>query len=236
MYFRNRADAGRQLAAKLDRYKDQNISVIALSEGAVIVGAQVAMRLHGNLLLLMTENIYLPGEPDAIASLSSSGTFTYNNMFSTGQLEELTSEYHQYIEEKRREKMHELNTLVGRDGEIKPEFLRHHTVILVSDGLPSGFSLDVAAAFLKMIAIKRLIIASPNASVTAVDKMHLVGDEICCLNVIPNYMDVNHYYDDNTVPPVEDLFKMMKNISLNWEKEDSEDVAQKEVVFKISRD
>jgi predicted phosphoribosyltransferase len=216
MYFRNRADAGRQLAAKLERYKNQNISVVALSEGAVIVGAQIAMQLHANLVLLMTADIILPGESDAIASLTSSGTFTYNNMFSTGQLEELTGEYHQYIEDKRFEEMHELHVLLGHDGEIQPEYLRHHTVILVADGLPSGYSLDVAAEFLKHISIKRLIIASPLASVSAVDKMHLVGDEIACLSVIGNYVDTNHYYDDNTIPPVQDLFRMMKNISLNW--------------------
>ncbi|MDZ7744378.1 MAG: phosphoribosyltransferase family protein [Candidatus Saccharibacteria bacterium] len=220
MYFRSRADAGRQLAVKLEQYKNQNISVVALSEGAVIVAAQIAMKLHGNLMLLLTENIYLPGEKDAIASMSSTGTFSYNNMFTAGQLEELTADYHQYIDQKRREKMHELNVLIGHEGEIHPEYLRHHTVILVSDGLPSGASLDVAEAFLKTIAIKKLIIATPNASVPAVDKMHLIGDEICCLNVVANYLDINHYYDDNTVPKTHDLFKMMQNISLHWSKEE----------------
>ena len=216
MYFRNRADAGRKLAAKLERFKGQNISVVAMSEGAVIVGAQIAMRLHGSLMLLLTENIYLPGETDAIASMASTGTFSYNNMFTAGQLEEMTSEYHQYIEGKRIEKMHEMNVLISHEGEIRPEFLRHHTVILVSDGLPSGFSLDVAAAFLNTIAIKKLVVASPIASVPAVDRMHLVGDEICCLSVIDNYISTDHYYDDNTVAPVKDLFHMMEKISLNW--------------------
>lgn len=219
MYFRNRADAGRKLAAKLEPYASQNVAVVALSEGSVIVGAQIAMQLHANLMLMLTDSIYLPGEPDAIAMLSSTGTFAYNNMFSTGQLEELATEFRGTIDQQRMEKMHHLHKLVGRDGEIRKDYLRHHVVILVSDGLPSGFSLDVAAEFLKSVAIKRLIIATPIASVPAVDRMHLVGDEICCLSVLPNYMGTNHYYEDNTIPSIEDLFKIVKNISLNWHHE-----------------
>lgn len=218
MYFRNRADAGRRLAYKLHKYKadSSNVVVLALSEGAVLVGAQIAMELHGNLLLLLTESVFLPGENDALASLSSAGTFTYNNMFTPGQLEAMKGDYHNYIEGQRIEKVHRLNALIGEDGEIKPEYLRHHTVILVSDGLPHGFSLDVAYDFLKRIAIKRLVIATPLASVPAVDRMHLMGDDIACLSVVKNYMHTDHYYDDNTVPPVTDLFKVIRNISVNW--------------------
>lgn len=216
MYFKSRADAGRMLAKELTGYAKQNVAVIALSEGAVIVGAQIAMEIHANLMLMLTENIYLPGETDAIAALSSTGNFAYNNMFSTGQMEELAAEFHGFIDQQRMEKMHELNILVGKDGEIHKEYLRHHIVILVSDGLANGFSLEVAGDYLKTVALKKLVIATPFASVPAVDRMHLVADEIRCLNVVPNFMGVNHYYDDNTIPPVEDLFKVTRSIMLNW--------------------
>ena len=97
-----------------------------------------------------------------------------------------------------------------------PEKLRHHTVILVSDGLASGFSLQVAYDFLKRIAYKKLIIATPFATVKAVDVMHLLGDQIECLSVIDNFFTVNHYYEDNTIPPTEDLFRVIKSAPLNW--------------------
>lgn len=223
VYFRNRADSGRQIAYKLEGYKNRNISVVALSRGAVIVGAQIAMHLHGNLMLLLTENITLPGEIESIASVSSTGDFTYNNMFSPGQLEELTAEFRQYIEGQRIEKVHRLNILMGKDGEVHPEFLRHHVVILVSDGLSSGYSLDIATEFLKTIALQRLIIAAPIASVLAVDRMHLAGDEICCLSVVDNYINTDHYYDDNTIPPIKDLFRMMRRIAVSWEQVNNPD-------------
>lgn len=216
MYFKNRAQAGRKLAKLLEPYKGQDTVVIALNEGAVIVGAQVAMRIHANLVLMLSENIYLPGEPDAIAALGSTGSFAYSDMFSTGQIEELAAEFHSFIDQQRIEKMHHLNIMVGKDGEVHKEYLRHHIVILVSDGLPNGFSLNVAADFVKTVAIKKLIVATPLASEAAVDRMHQVGDEVQCLSIVPNYIGTDHYYDDNTVPTAEDLFKVVKNISIHW--------------------
>lgn len=218
MYFRNRAEAGRKLVKQLAEYEGQQIVVVALSPGAVIIGAQVAMKLHANLALLLTENIFLPGETDPIAALSAGGTFTYNNMFSPGQVEEYITEYHHYIEEKRIEKMHQLNRMVGKDGEIDKHMLRNHIVVVVSDGLSSGFSLDIAASYLKTVAIKKLVIATPLASIPAVDRMHLFADEIVCLSVVVNYLNTNHYYDDNTIPSMEHLFDLIRNITLNWER------------------
>lgn len=217
MYFKNRAQAGRMLAQKLLKYQNENVAVVCLSEGAIIVGAQVAMQLHGSLSVLLTENIFLPGEPDAIAAITSSGTFTKNNMFSPGQLEEMMDDYRGYIEEQRVQKFHKMNMLVSHEGEIKKEYLRRHVVILVSDGLSSGFSLDVAYDFLKTVAIKKLVIATPVASVKAVDRMHLIGDEIHCLDVKPNFVHTNHYYDDNTIPPPASMAHLMKRIALNWQ-------------------
>lgn len=219
MYYKSRADAGKILSDKLKHHEKENIAVVALSEGAVIVGAQIARELHGNLSLLLTEEINLPGEPDAIGSITSSDTFTFNNKFSAGELEAFNAEYHSYIDEKRREGFHHLNVLLGNDGEIPRERLRHHTVILVSDGLVNGLSLDVAYDYLKRIAMKRLIIATPFATVRAIDRMHIIGDEICCLDVIDNFISINHYYDDNTVPKTADLFRVIKNISLSWSKD-----------------
>lgn len=218
MYFKNRAEAGRQIAERLEKYKAKNIVVIALDEGSSIVAAQVAMKLHANLLLYLVKNIYLPGENQAIAGLSSTGTFSTNDFFSAGELEELTTEYHNYIDQKKMEVNHELHMLLGSGGEINKNLLRHRTVIVVSDGLHSGFSVQLCADFLKTVSIKSIVMATPLASVQAVDKMHLLADEICCLNVVANFMKTDHYFDDNTIPDVAGILKIMRNITLNWER------------------
>lgn len=216
MYFKNRAEAGRKLASKLKKYNQKQCAVVALGNGAVVVGAQIAMGLHAGLFMLTSDDIMLPGEHNPVAAMTTT-TFTYNPDFSSGQIDEFVGDYHGYIEAQRIEKFHKLNRITSGGGIIDPALLKRKVVILVSDALRSGIALKVAADFLKPIIIERLVIATPLASVDAVDKMHLLGDEICCLSVVDNLMEPNHYYDDNTMPGYEGSLKIIRNISMNWD-------------------
>lgn len=222
MYFRNRAEAGRMLAGGLLEYRVKNCAIIALSPGAVLVGAQIAMRLHADLMLLLTGDITIPGENTALAGVTSNNTFTYNSKFSSGELDEMRSEYLGVIEAQRLERLHNLHVMLSDGGEIKRELLNRRVIILVSDGLSSGFSLDIANEFLKPVKLQKLIIATPIASVPAVDRMHLVGDEVHCLSTIENYMDTNHYYDENAIPDMPSILKIMRNTPVNWQLDQSE--------------
>lgn len=203
------------MAKKLKNYANQPTAVIALNQGSVIVGAQIAMALHANLLVLLSDSIMLPGEPKPFATLTAN-TYTYNDFYDESEREEIESEYHGVIEDEKRKKLYSLHRLTDNGGEIDRKYLRHHVVILVSDGLQDGQSLEVAADFLKPIKIKKLVIATPLATINAVDKMHLIGDEIHCLGVVDNMMETNHYYDDNNLPKNPDIQKILRNISLNW--------------------
>lgn len=217
MYFKNRAEVGRKLADELVEYRVKNCAVVALSPGAVLIGAQIAMKLHADLMMLLTENITLPGESTPLAGLTSNNTFTYNNKFSTGEIEEMRADYLSYIEAQRLEKLHRLHALLSAGGEIRRELLRRRVVILVSDGLHNAFSLDIAAEYLKPIKMQRLIVVTPLASVAAVDRMHLVADEVHCMSVVENLMDIDHYYTDNTIPGTENLIKIIRNTPINWQ-------------------
>lgn len=218
MYFKSRADAGRQLAKQLTAYAKQNTAVVALNEGGVIVGAQIAIAIHANLMLLASTEIDLPRENKSIGGMTTAGTLIYNPAWGEGDREEMVTEYRNYIEQQRMEKFHELNTLVGKGGTIRRDFLVRRVIILVADGLPDGFLLDMAADFLKPVNIKRLVLAIPIANVQAVDRMHLLGDELHVLAVPENFMRTDHYYEDNDLPDQKGLFKIMQSISLQWRK------------------
>ncbi len=97
MYFKDRAEAGRKLAKNLQHYSNKQCVVIALNSGAMVVGAQIAMRLHTNLFMLLSENIMLPGEPNPIAAMTTE-TFTYNPDLTAGQIDEYVGEYQGLIE------------------------------------------------------------------------------------------------------------------------------------------
>jgi putative phosphoribosyl transferase len=217
MYFENREEAGQKLAADLvGKYRYENCAVVALSDGAVIVGEQIAAALHCILTMLLVENIDIPGEGASFGGVSQNGGFTYNGMFSAGEIEEYASEFHGYLEEQKREAFQKINRLLGDGGLIDSEMLRDHTVILVADGLDNGAALDVAVDFLKPIRIARLVIAAPVASVGAVDKLHMLADELHVLDVKDNYLGTDHYFNQNTIPSHEDTVAKINKIVLNW--------------------
>ncbi len=217
MYFTSRMQAGRMLANQLaPKYRYENCAVVCLDDGGVTVGSQIAMRLHCVMTMMMTSEIKLPRESIAVGGITSGGEFSYNTAFSAGEIDEMASEYRGLIDQEKREKMHDMNRLLGTGGMIRTSLIKGHNVILVSDGLESGFVLDLAAEFLKPIAIERLIVATPIASVPAVDRMHVLADEIYCLDVISEYMDTAHYYDKQDVPSHDAVIKTIEQIVLQW--------------------
>lgn len=217
MYFESRADAGAKLAERLlERYRYENCAVVALSDGAVLVGEQIAAALHCVLTLLLVEDIQVPGESVSFGGVSETGGFTYNGMFSAGEIEEYTSEFHGYLDEQKREAFQRINRLLGDGGLIDKSMLLDRTVILVADGLDTGASIDVALDFLKPIRTLRNVVATPVASIPAVDKLHTSADEIHILDVKENFMGINHYYTDNTVPSHQETIAKINQIVLNW--------------------
>jgi len=217
MYFESRAESGQKLAAELvEKYRFENCAVVALTDGAVLVGEQIASGLHCVLMMLLTEEIPIPGEGLNFGAVSQDGSFTYNGMFSTGEIEEYASEYHGYLDEQKREAFQKMNRLLGDGGIIDNNLLRDHVVILVSDGVSNGAAIDVAIDFMKPIRVKKLVVATPTASVQAVDRLHILADELHILDVKENFMDTNHYYNVNDIPSHEETIAKINQIVLNW--------------------
>lgn len=217
MYFASRSYAGSQLASILEeRYRYENCAVMAMSDGSVLVGEQIAARLHCPLTLLLSEEIDIPGEGLSFGAVSQEGDFTYNAAFSPGEIHEFTSEFHGYLSDKKREAFQRINRLLGDGGTIRRQLLRNRVVILASDGLDGGASLDVAIEFLKPIQINRLVVAAPVAAISAVDKLHVQADELHILDVKENYISTNHYYEDNTIPSHEETIEHINQIVMRW--------------------
>ena len=119
MYFESRSQAGAILADQvLEKYRYENCAVVAIGEGGVLIGEQIAVKLHCVLMMLLSEGIEIPGESLSIGAMSQSGQFTYNSQFSDGEINEYTSEFHGYLEEKKREAHQKMNRLLGDGGII----------------------------------------------------------------------------------------------------------------------
>ena len=216
MYFHSRLQAGSMLAEQLIKYRYEDCAVIALSPGSILVGEQIAASLHCILMMLLVKNISIPGENVSLGGIAQDGSFTYNGMLSVGEVEDYNEEFHGFIDEEKREALFDMNRLIGDGGIINQKYLINRNVILVSDGFKTGMSFDVALDYLKPIKTKKIIVATPFASVSAVDKLHVGADELYILDVKENYMETDHYYDDNNIPTTEQAIAIINRIILNW--------------------
>lgn len=218
MYFQSRAEAGYRLALELMQYRYEDCVVLCLSDGAVLVGQQIAASLHAILTMMLVEEISIPGEGTVFGTVNQSGRFTYNGMFSVGEIEEYFSEFHGYLEDQKRSVTSRINRLLASGGIADEQMLRGHNVIVVADGLPNGASLDAVADYMKPIRIKRLVVVTPIASVDAVDRMHILGDELHVIGVTENFMGINHYYDNNDIPDHDQIVAILNEAILTWRK------------------
>lgn len=212
MYYRSRAEAGEKLAERLLKYKDEKCSVLALNDGGVIIGSRIAAALSCPIMLLSVEELTVPGEFDPLATINQEGGLAYNSKYAEPIIDEMETEYHHYLEEEKIEKMYAMSVDMSRNGLIRKDLLWNRCVVLVSDGINGAYALDAAAFFLKPVRTNKLIIATPLADIYAVDRMHLMADDIAVLDVVANFMDINHYYDNNAMPDHGTILKTVKNI------------------------
>ncbi len=217
-YFPDRATAGLELAKQLNKYRYENVAVLALSPGSVLVAEQIAVQLHAVLMLLLIEDVSVSAsDPTVVGTLDPRGEFMYNNMFSAGQLEELNMEYHSSIEANKLERFQHMHRVLGEHGIIDDKLLYGRTVIVVSSGLKTGLSAEAAANYLRPIHTQKIVAAVPVASIDAVDRLHIITDEIHCLSVVEQYLDTDHYYDKNDVPSTEEVITKIDSIIKNWQ-------------------
>lgn len=216
MYFKDRAAAGSELAKQLTQYRYENTIVIGLSDGGVAVAEPIATQLHCLMTLLLLEDIKIPGEPEPFGSVNQNGKFSQNSFYSAGEIEGMYSEFHGIFEQQQRENLSHMNALLGDGGILSPQMIKDRVVILVADGLLNGASLDAAMEFLKPIRTKKIIIVAALATRIATDKMHLLADEIYTLAINDDMLEVDHYFEDNSLPTREQTIAKINQAILNW--------------------
>src|SRR5947207_831873 len=142
MLFRNRADAGRILAAKLRRYADRpEVLVLALPRGGVPVAFEVARHLHAPLDVFSVRKLGLPGHEElALGAIASGGARVLNDdVVDTLQIpqdviDSIAAEEMEELE--RREQAYRASR--------PPPDVRDRIVILVDDGLATGSTMRAA--------------------------------------------------------------------------------------------
>lgn len=184
MIFENRQDAGQQLARTLVRYRDNDdVTVLALPRGGVVVGAEVARELHTPLGLVLVRKIGHPAAPEyAIGAVAENEPPVYNK----NEIAGISSEWLKSAEESAREVIERRRDLYYSDDFVPPA-IKNRIVILVDDGMATGLTMDAAARYVTSRGAHRIVVAVPVASPESIDLLEEVADEVIVLDSPENF-------------------------------------------------
>jgi putative phosphoribosyl transferase len=217
MYFHDRAEAGDLLANQLIDYRTEDTIVLALSPGGVLVGEQIARRLHTNLLLLVTERISAPGDQSLVlGTIDQAGLYTANNLIAAGQMEEYMEDMRGWVEEEKMRKLYDMATAVDGGGQVEPSQLRDKVVILATDGVKNGISFDAAKHFLTKIHVEKTIGAIPVGPGEVIERLSQLIDEVHYLSIPNDFFSVSHYYTDEAPITPERVRDALDNVVTRW--------------------
>ncbi len=182
--FRDRAEAGAMLAARLRGYRGVDALVLAIPAGGVPVAAKIAAALDLPMELIVARKVRVPFNSEVgFGAMDPEGGVLFNEelLAKLGLAPEVVR---QQVDEARN--VLEERNRVFREGRPFPS-LENKTVILVDDGLATGYTLRAAARYVLKKKPLKTVAAVPTGSQSSVEEMLSDVDELVCLNVRSRY-------------------------------------------------
>ena len=190
--FRDRHDAGRDLARHLARYANvPDVVVLGLPRGGVPVAYEVAAALHVPLDVFVVRKLGFPGHEElAVGAIASGGGVILDQDLSAG----LTKAQ---LDAVIRRELAELDRRESIYRRARPALsVKGKVVILVDDGLATGATMHAAVRSVRSLGAKRIVVAVPVSSQQAVDSLRLEADDVIATQIPAAFYAVGAYYDD----------------------------------------
>lgn len=194
MIYRDRSDAGRELAKKLADYRDRDdVMVLALPRGGVPVAYEVARALRTPLDVFVVRKLGTPGQPElAMGAIAPGGVRILNN-----DVVEALGIPESMIEEVTRIEAEELQRRERQYRGARPPLdVRGKTVILADDGLATGSTMRAAAAALRQAGAQKIVVAVPVAPASSCESLRSEVDELVCGATPEPFWAVGQWYRD----------------------------------------
>jgi putative phosphoribosyl transferase len=208
MIFKNRADAGRKLAAKLTRYADrEDVLVLALPRGGVPVAYEVAKELKAPLDVFLVRKLGVPGHEElAMGAIASGGVRVINEeLINYLGIPDEVIDAIAAVEQRELER----RAVAYRDDRPPPE-VKDRIVILIDDGLATGSTMRAAAASLRLQKPRRIVVAVPVSSPETCNEFRSEVDEIVCAVTPQHFQGVGLWYDDFSQTSDEEVRELLK--------------------------
>lgn len=205
--FRDRFDAGRQLAERLRDLAGQAAIVLALPRGGVLVGYEIARALRLPLDVILTRKIGAPFNPEyAIGVVAENGFVSVNQ--EEVALGVANEAYIQRVVPKLMAELERRRQLY-REGRPLPD-LTGKTAILVDDGVATGFTMLGAIAAVREQHPERIIVALPVAPPSTAERLRREVDRIEVL-IMPEPLDgVGAWYQDFHQASDEEVLELLR--------------------------
>ncbi len=208
MLFKNREEAGWQLARKLSRYAGRrDVIVLGIPRGGVEIAFSIAQALGVPMDVFLSRKMGVPGQEElAFGAVAADGTRYLNPR--TVALAEIKEEHVEGIAAAalRLLKKREQRYRAGR----KPLDVTGMTVILADDGIATGASMEAAVGMLKKMEPERLVVAFPVAPVGVCARLRREADEVVCLAEEREFVSVGQFYRDFSQVTDEEVLDLMQ--------------------------
>lgn len=204
--FKTREDAGRQLAKKLEMYRDKDAVILALPRGGVVTGYAIAHELHLPLDIIVIRKIGHPANPEyAICAINEEGRFLCNESeYSSINKKWLEKETMKQKEEAlRRFKIYKAGKAVMN--------VKGRIAIIVDDGIATGLTMRLAVMVVKAQKPKHIIIAVPVAPTEAVTRLEQEVDALITLLPPEDFAgSVGAHYQEFEQVKDEEVIRLLK--------------------------
>ncbi len=205
MMFASREDAGQKLGQYLKEKGASADLVLGLPRGGVIVAAQVAHSLQVPLDVLVVRKIGHPWHREfAVGAMAERGVVVLDEQ-AIGRNPLIQTELNEIIEEE----SERLNAYQARFRQ-EPLDLSGKTVLLVDDGLATGSTTEAAVLSAKKQHAPKVIVASPVASTSAIERLKKVADEVCVMWPDPGFEAVGRYYEAFSQTTDEEVIDLLR--------------------------
>ena len=205
--FEDRRDAGRRLAAKLSRFRDERPVVFALPRGGVPVGYEISRKLDAPLDVFVSRKLGAPDQPEfGIGAVAVGGVRILNR-----DVIRRLGIPDDYVERVTVRELAEVNRRLRYFRGDRPELqVGGRTTILVDDGLATGVTARAAVAALRRRRPRRLILAAPVCAAQTAKIFLAEVDELICLKTPSDLGAIGFWYRDFEQTPDAEVVQLLE--------------------------
>lgn len=203
--FADRADAGRQLATRLEHLRGPDLVVLGLPRGGVVVAAQVARALEAPLDVLVVRKLGHPRQPElAVGAIGEGGVrvLTPDPSVWDGVDESVLQTLERREAEVLRERVARL-----RQGHPRVDLLGR-VALIVDDGIATGSTIRAGCLVARGLGAARVVVGVPVGPVDAVRGLS-EPDEVVCLATPDRFVAVGLHYGNFSQTSEEEVLALL---------------------------